>query len=357
MILKKITLTNYRGFKNIEIPIGNDKHGQAMFIGNNGCGKTTVLEAIATGLSWFIARVHEEKGIGDNIDDDQILNSAQESFITLDVDHKKEFYQWTIAGTRKGTGVPVKNTLTGVTELAYCFRTSLTVDRKNTSLPMIAYYSADRSVTEASFYSKVPRISNRLDGYTKALQAGKDFSYFFKWFQERENYENENVKDLISEYFSGTEGESYESVHEYLKDKLESSKDIPLDIVRKSITSFIPELSNFHIKRDPSLRMMARKNDGVLNVNQLSQGELSLMALIGDVSRRLTIMNPALDNPLDGEGIILIDEIALSLHPVRQKNIVRDLSKTFPNCQFIMTTHSPIIINDEKLPKINLPLT
>lgn len=70
------------------------------------------------------------------------------------------------------------------------------------------------------------------------------------------------------------------------------------------------------------------------------------MALFGDLARRLTIANPNLDNPLWGEGVVLIDEIELHMHPSWQRNIVRKLRETFPNIQFIITTHSPIVLSE-----------
>jgi predicted ATP-binding protein involved in virulence len=81
------------------------------------------------------------------------------------------------------------------------------------------------------------------------------------------------------------------------------------------------------------------------NFNQLSQGEKSLI-LVGDIARRLAMMNPKLDNPLLGKGIILIDEIDMHLHPQWQRSIIQRLQTTFPNCQFILTTHSPLVISD-----------
>jgi predicted ATP-binding protein involved in virulence len=70
------------------------------------------------------------------------------------------------------------------------------------------------------------------------------------------------------------------------------------------------------------------------------------MALVGDIARRLAMMNPKLDNPLLGKGIILIDEIDMHLHPQWQRSIIQRLQTTFPNCQFILTTHSPLVISD-----------
>jgi predicted ATP-binding protein involved in virulence len=94
--------------------------------------------------------------------------------------------------------------------------------------------------------------------------------------------------------------------------------------------------------------MAIDKNGKTLDVVQLSQGEKSLMALVGDIARRLAMLNPALENPLAGDGIILIDEVDLHLHPSWQRSLCDRLIETFPNCQFVLTTHSPLVISDCK---------
>jgi predicted ATP-binding protein involved in virulence len=82
-----------------------------------------------------------------------------------------------------------------------------------------------------------------------------------------------------------------------------------------------------------------------LSFDQLSTGEQTIIALVGDLARRLVMANPELNNPLEGDGVVLIDEIDLHLHPSWQKKILPLLSKTFPNCQFIVTTHSPLVLS------------
>ena len=62
----------------------------------------------------------------------------------------------------------------------------------------------------------------------------------------------------------------------------------------------------------------------------------------------LAMMNPALENPLHGDGVILIDEVDLHLHPKWQRTVIARLIRTFPNCQFVLTTHSPLVISDTK---------
>jgi predicted ATP-binding protein involved in virulence len=63
----------------------------------------------------------------------------------------------------------------------------------------------------------------------------------------------------------------------------------------------------------------------------------------------LAIANPdPTKNALEGEGIVLIDEIELHLHPQWQRDIIPRLTSTFPNCQFIVTTHSPQVLSNVK---------
>jgi predicted ATP-binding protein involved in virulence len=110
----------------------------------------------------------------------------------------------------------------------------------------------------------------------------------------------------------------------------------------------MPHMDNLRVRRKPRLHMAIDKNGETLNVAQLSQGEKSLMALVGDIARRLAMLNPSLENPLAGDGIILIDEVDLHLHPSWQRSLCDRLIATFPNCQFVLTTHSPLVISDFK---------
>ncbi len=90
------------------------------------------------------------------------------------------------------------------------------------------------------------------------------------------------------------------------------------------------------------------KQKRTLDVRQLSDGEKNLMALVGDLARRLSIANPSSKTPLLGSGIVLIDEIDLHLHPAWQKMVIPNLLNTFPNCQFFISTHSPMVLSHVK---------
>ena len=89
--------------------------------------------------------------------------------------------------------------------------------------------------------------------------------------------------------------------------------------------------------------MLVDKHGVSLDLSQLSDGERSFLAMICDLGRRLAMANPdrqVLSDPLHGAGVVLIDELELHLHPKWQREVRQKLRKTFPNIQFIATTHS-----------------
>lgn len=87
--------------------------------------------------------------------------------------------------------------------------------------------------------------------------------------------------------------------------------------------------------------------DGVaVPINQLSDGYRSTMAWVGDLVRRLIDAFPNLKNPLQAEGIVLVDELDIHLHPKWQRSIVETVRQHFPKLQFIVSSHSPFVAQD-----------
>ena len=156
-----------------------------------------------------------------------------------------------------------------------------------------------------------------------------------------EKLDKENFNDLSKELISILERDLNEPENE--NKSINQGKE--LKFVRQAIELFIPEYQNLQVKREPEPRMELTKNGQIFNLNQLSDGEKNLIALIGDIARRLTMGNPSLENPLHGEGIIIIDEIDMHLHPKWQRILSEKLTEVFPNCQFFLSTHSPQVVS------------
>ncbi|MBP2549688.1 putative ATP-binding protein involved in virulence [Neorhizobium galegae] len=120
-----------------------------------------------------------------------------------------------------------------------------------------------------------------------------------------------------------------------------------VELLEEAISTFLPQFSNLRPSEEGPPRILIDYEGVTLDIRQLSDGERSVLVLILDIARRLTQANPTLEDPMrEAEAVILIDEIDLHLHPQWQRKIVGDLTRTFPNCQFIATTHSPQVIGE-----------
>lgn len=389
MKITQLTLHNVGRFTSLEVPIAptsDNPSNVTVLVGNNGAGKTSILQALATSLSWMVSRIRSEKGSGSSLSENLITNESTSAAITLAVKaavigaEEKE-YHWTLAKARSGMIGEYTSLLNSASVLANYYRTLLTQHRKS-SLPLIAFYPVERNVLEIPLKIKNKHAFQQIDGYDHALNQGVDFSRFFEWFRTREDIENENDKTVLSDFldedfenrlqiladivnadervdklepldFKGL-GEEFKKLKSAIKlmqdiqDKSKEARDPQLNAVRAAIAAFMPGFEGLQVRRKPRVHMTVEKNGETLNVLQLSQGEKSLMALVGDIARRLAMMNPTLENPLYGQGVVLIDEVDMHLHPSWQRGIIDRLTTTFPHCQFILTTHSPLVISDCK---------
>ena len=194
-------------------------------------------------------------------------------------------------------------------------------------LPIIAFYGTERAVSDRlpfrrGFGKSFPRFT-ALEG---ALSARANFRDFAEWFYAWENEELREQKERRDFDYR-------------LKE---------LDAVRRAITSMVPGASKLHIKHRPLRIMLSFKPDAgeteTLSLEQLSGGYRIVLAVAGDLARRMAHGNPHLPDPLASEAIVLIDEIELHLHPAWQQHILADLTRTFPNAQFIVSTHSPQVL-------------
>jgi len=362
MEIKSFRLKHVGRFTDLHMALApTNKHSSnvTVLVGNNGAGKTTLLKSLAISLSWLVARIRSEKGNGSPISEESIQNGFTSASVSIAVTDAKArlddpaedpdsgVFRWMITRSRQGRKTDIHSSLMDASRLADIYRDELTVLDK-ASLPLIAYYPVERSVLEIPLKIRTRHTFDQLDGYDNSLNRGVDFRRFFEWFREREDSENESGVSSealaeISEKF-GKDSDVWKTLTQLKA----SSRDRQLTAVRSAIAAFMPGFSNLRVKRKPRLHMAIDKDGATLNVSQLSQGEKSMMALVGDIARRLAMMNQSLENPLHGDGIVLIDEVDLHLHPKWQRSLIRQLSETFPNCQFVLTTHSALVISDAR---------
>ncbi|MGC6373022.1 AAA family ATPase [Pseudomonas sp. K2I15] len=327
MQIKRFTLVNFRGIEHIELDFEGKK--TVALVGVNGVGKSSILDALAITLSNLTARMIGQASKSRAISKDDIRLGSEYTrlhvwarlFESYEVD-------WAIALNRKAGKHSSERSsdLSRLNEAAdsveYGIGQYEFIGGEPIELPLAVYYDVHRAVLDVPLRVRENLVNAIAEGYDDALgHGGADFKRFFIWFRNQEDLENENSRDIPG------------------------YRDPELSAVRRAIETFTG-FKDVRVRRKPALRMTVLKGNLEFNVLQLSDGEKCLLAMVGDLARRLTLLNREVADPLNGKGVVLIDELDLHLHPGWQRTVVAKLEKTFPNCQFIITTHSPQILGE-----------
>jgi predicted ATPase len=114
-----------------------------------------------------------------------------------------------------------------------------------------------------------------------------------------------------------------------------------LDIVRSALNDFLPG-TTFHSIDRPKQQVIFQTVDGLVPLDQLSDGYQNMAAWVGDLLFRVTSTFEDYKRPLEARGLLLIDEIDVHLHPKWQRKLYDFISTKLPNLQVIATTHSPL---------------
>jgi len=328
MHIQKLTLTNYRGARSLSLDLHKNLN---VLVGVNGVGKSTILDAVAIMLSWAVSRIRQPGTSGRPISEDDITNRQSSASVELSCIDRGKTVAWKLAKNSRSFGLSKQpSDFAQLNEYAKTLQSQITAEGQDVNIPLFVHYPVNRAVLDIPLRIPKRHRFDLLTAYDEALTTGANFRTFFEWFREREDLENEiKARNGQASLFESEPPPQY--------------PDPQLAAVRSALNQFLPEFKNLTVRRSP-LRMEIEKNGRPLTVNQLSDGEKCLIAMVSDLARRMAIANPAHSNPLHGEGIILIDEIDLHLHPKWQRMVVPRLLEVFQNCQFIVSTHSPHVL-------------
>lgn len=384
--LKSLDLERFRIFQNLSINF----HPQlTILLGENGAGKTTILDAIAKLLEIYVQKMQHPSTNSDFLEtiyiDEDINNNATDALCKIElfflddsnalkrIDKKRRSTKrrprnqdiQEIENTENGsieskdhfeneTDLP-KDTVTTqeyytiywqnvlrrqnylfgeefsnldlLDDLVHTLNLQLQdKSSENVSLPLVVYYPChDTQFNATNGITPTYQRNDIFNALDHAL-SGKplNFNYFFEWFKWQENLARQTDSKRLLEIVTN-------AVLSMLNDPTTTP------IYSKLRTNWIDT---------PRGELIIDKNGSDIKVAQLSSGEKRLLSLVADLARRLAIANPSLDNPLRGNGIVLIDEIEQHLHPRWQRVVLLRLQNTFPNCQFVVTTHSPQVLQN-----------
>lgn len=299
-----------------------------ILLGDNGFGKTTILDAMATIMAPYSAQF---PGIADyqlsDLDVHINRQGRRAKFLTVEAELSDNGIVMRSVRYRKGTQTPPKANYEQMKQMAIAKKNAILAGEPNVELPLFAYYGTGRGQFQVPERRRgFQQAFERWDCYKSAINPETDFKRFFGWFdlmEDQERRDREKLRDF-------------------------NYKSPVLNAVRRALSEIVTSYRNPRIETRPLRFIMDRVDqDGStheLRIEQLSEGYKIVIAMVADLAARMAEANPDMNNPLNSTGIVLIDEVDLHLHPRWQRDILSQLTKVFPNIQFVVSTHSPVIV-------------
>ncbi|MCC6459122.1 MAG: AAA family ATPase [Saprospiraceae bacterium] len=338
MRIDKFKITNFRCFQHLELELNPRLN---VFVGVNGSGKSALLEALKLGIVGAIGEIKGAvpqkstlAGYGFDTKKDPNIRIfergevAQSDIVSLEISGSFEDVnsqnvlklKWLRSLEKVNIRYRHKNDYKEIQSYFSGLSNALQVN-KDIELPLFAYYSTGRLFWESNDTDSVMN-GERVKGYLNAPTAKSSQYLFKKWFEKREQSQEQYRKHNVEFDFS-----SFERVKQMVCELIPGCESIFFDHLRFKEVVFV-------------------FNGGqVLPYSMLSDGTRNLVALISDLALRCAVLNPWLGDKIsEVRGVVLIDEVDLHLHPSWQRMVVPSLLKIFKNVQFFITTHSPMTL-------------
>ncbi len=350
MIINNITIKNFRGFK--ERYFEFDPHINVV-LGDNTTGKTTLLHAVQIALGAFfkalkiVPRLSAFSRNFKKTDVPMFMNDASKSFLQYDskpsIVTNADFYFLSY-------NINEKKIIDGGHYNIDWWRNYNSNSKKDTELLNDVVVSkiedlrleADNSGENSIFPLFLAFGSNRLE-HNNYLAPQKTKSFYLKMENAYRNALDDRTIDFISVSnwiynfdFSMKKGMEFENTDiaffNALKDAIPAIKDIHVDNKNGVFSAQI------QMSKDPESHW--------LTYDSMSDGFKSMINIVSDIAYRCIMLNGFLGENAVKEtpGVVMIDEVDLFLHPHWQQHVLADLQKAFPKIQFIVTTHSPFIV-------------
>ena len=313
MKINRVKLFNYRCFKELELEL-NDSF--TILVGNNGSGKSTILDGISLGLASYFVGMKGDSPRG--------------------IDCCGEFCGKKIEWSRsKNTenGTTTYGDAAELTEIAKALANGVKTGDTTVELPVLAYYSTARLWAKKKEKRESAKLdlNSRFTGYLDCLDSMNNEKLMRKWLEQMTYIE------------------------------LQRGEEVPeLSAVKRAILACFNTFDNtremgkadrctFDVKSG-EIEITYTLPNGKKEIHPLSEmsdGYRNMLSMVADIAYRMALLNPQLLDKVTEKtsGVVLIDEIDLHLHPAWQRHIVGALKKIFPKVQFIVSTHAPSVIS------------
>jgi predicted ATP-binding protein involved in virulence len=300
MFLKKLTLNNFKCLSNIELSFelpNKTNRKWTLILGENGTGKSNILKSIALVTSGSNA-------LGELLGNTDSWIKFNESSCTIKAEME----------TKKGE----KRIISLQFNRGDNFSKIISNNKESLHLIDNAIENADRNYFVVA-YGASRRLSNEVFSNFEKSRSGRSINV-------RNLFDNTSTLNPLTawiielDYRSGNEG---------------------IILVKEALKDFLPGIT-FHSIDKNKKQVMFQTVDGIIPLDQLSDGYQNMAAWIGDLLFRITETFKNYKKPLEARGLLLIDEVDLHLHPKWQRMLLDFIGNKLPNFQVVATTHSPL---------------
>ena len=316
---QKLSLDQFRCFERLELPLEDDL---TLLFAENGGGKTAIVTALAAGLTPF------QTGAPRALKLDAQRDARK---VTLDERGRREpagpcTLTWT-AKVGEEEAVTWSITLNPASNRRrYDLTAALAAIEKvrvpGERWPLFAFYGVDRMGRGKASTKPAPTRPDRWEGYAASLDPTQDDSALLTWLLE-------------------------EILHDTVRRQNGEPEQFLATAVMDTVAKATPGVTRaWYDPRERSL-VVRFENGKIATWTELSDGFHVYLSLVTDLARRAVMLNEqdGGEAPNKIEGVVLIDEIDLHLHPRWQRVVLDGLRKVFPRLQFIVTTHSPQVLS------------
>ena len=300
MFLKKLTLNNFKCLSNIELSFEKNQtinRKWTLILGENGTGKSNILKSIALVTSGSNA-------LGELLGNTDSWIKFNEKTCTIKAELETKRGEERIISLQFNRGDNL----------------SKIISNNKESLHLIddAIENADRNYFVVA-YGASRRLSNEVFSNFEKSRSGRSINV-------RNLFDNASTLNPLTawiielDYRSGNEG---------------------INLVKEALKDFLPGIT-FHSIDKERKQVMFQTVDGLIPLDQFSDGYQNMAAWIGDLLFRITETFKDYKKPLEARGLLLIDEVDLHLHPKWQRRLLDFVGNKLPNFQVVATTHSPL---------------
>ena len=366
MHIQALQLKHTLHFSDIQLQFNYPQCPVTLILGNQGTGKTTLLRFSYQALTWFAARYRDSRAAGLVMQDQDIMQNRLQSKIDIRIGFPEEMgslpessqsepanlqsCSWQIYKTLNSQGLGFSKAETSQLESVLSLYHKARLHDPLLGLPLIAYYPADRFTNEVNLLSKNnPAILQSAHAYEIAAIPFTTFARFFEWFREISDIENAQSAKIMDQILARALQQPENSRGDELARQIEKAQahlHAPnLTALKQALSLVLPEVSQIYLKYQPKLQLMVTYQQQTFSFQQLPNSIRNWIALVGDIVRRLCLLNPNSLFPCqEGTGVLLIDAIDHQLDQEMAAVILSRLHQAFPNLQIIATGNRPELL-------------